>query len=197
MFLAKKSHINFEKKGHILEGGWWERPDPGKRGGLITPRERPWRSRLETSDTILIGEGACQAEQGCPGFASPRRGCQELRETGGMSPWPRLSAGGREESWEKETPNPTDTQINTLPVHGQPAGTRPRQPDRQGDSQPDITNVISMQKNMAVMKQKWCAAHSIKHCVSKRSYVISLMFYFEPFAHDDTTVSREKTTTMH
>lgn len=35
---------------------------------------------------ILIGDGACQAVQGCLGFVSPRKGCQEPRKTGGMSP---------------------------------------------------------------------------------------------------------------
>lgn len=71
-----------------------------------TRRSRPWGSELENGDAILIGDGACQGVQGCPGFVSQRKGCQELRETGRMSPWPCLSASGGEEGWQRRTPVP-------------------------------------------------------------------------------------------
>lgn len=109
-------------------------PFPATEGGRLgeetrwpdhTLWSRPWGGRLEHSDAILIGDSACQGLQACSGFVSQRKSCQQLRETGRMSPWPCLSAGGGEECWGKETPSPTDTQINTLPVYGKPAGTHP------------------------------------------------------------------------
>ena len=42
--------------------------------------------RLENGDAILIGAGACHGMQGCVGFVSQRKACQELRKTGRMSP---------------------------------------------------------------------------------------------------------------
>lgn len=37
----------------------------------------------KNGDAILIGSGACQGLEGCPGCVSQRSGCQEPGETGG------------------------------------------------------------------------------------------------------------------
>lgn len=71
-----------------------------------TLTSRTWGSRLENGDAILIGDGACRRVQGCPRFVSQRKGCQELSDTVGMSPWPCLSAGEGEEGWERRPPVP-------------------------------------------------------------------------------------------
>lgn len=88
-----------------MEAEWGE--ETSESGGPIAPRVADLKgSGLGNGDAILIGDGACQAVQGCLGFVSPRKGCQEPRKTGGMSPWPCLSAGGREECWERRPPVP-------------------------------------------------------------------------------------------
>lgn len=88
-----------------MEAEWGQ--ETSESGGPIASREADLKgSGLENGDAILIGDGACQAVQGCLGFVSPRKGCQEPRKTGGMSPWPCLSAGGREECWERRPPVP-------------------------------------------------------------------------------------------
>lgn len=76
-------------------------------------------------------------------------------------PKERLSGAGRDRrdesltlsvSWwtrgglGKETPSPTDTQINTLPVYGKPAGTHPdKQTDRMTAKKTDKMSVISIE----------------------------------------------------
>ncbi len=90
----------------VMEGGWGRSRHGDARWPDHALSSRPWGSRLENGDAILIGDGACQGVQGCPGFVSQRKGCQELRGTGGMSPWPCLSAGGGEEGWERRPPVP-------------------------------------------------------------------------------------------
>lgn len=90
----------------LLEEAEWGQ-EASERGGPITPRKAgPKASGQENGDAILIGDGACQAVQGCLGFVSQRKGCQEPRKTGSMSRWPCLSVGGGEECWERRPPIP-------------------------------------------------------------------------------------------
>lgn len=65
--------------------------------------------------------GVCLPKEGLSGAERDRR---DESLTLSVSWWRRGGLG-------KETPSPTDTQINTLPVYGEPAGTHPdNQTDR-------------------------------------------------------------------
>lgn len=85
-----------------------------------TLRSRPsGEADKKNGDAILIGGGACQGLEGCPGCVSQRSGCQEAGETGGERAWPCLSAvGGRGTTGEVEAPSPSVTPIKALPVCG-------------------------------------------------------------------------------
>lgn len=71
----------------LCYGSWLsEVKKQGARWSNHTLRSGSWGSRRENGDAILIGDGACQGVQGCLGFVSLRKACQELRKTGGMNP---------------------------------------------------------------------------------------------------------------